>query len=198
MENGGPEFVLVQFSTASPDSYKGSQDKLHTDDFNMTLVVYNLCSPYRPTDKVLHLKYYLILTSKGNEPIPKLEDEPMLGKFRSVASTGAPLALGEVNIMLPNSELNDDVDGNGSSGENDDNPMRLAPEERSRNKLTGNSRFMHENVNYLGYYSPHEQSMLQLMMDKSKIIQTNIRDMISKGKCSNMFSLFQEMYELYI
>lgn len=181
IENAGSEFILVQLSTASPDPYKSSQDKFHPDDFDMTLVVYNLCSPYKPTDKVLHLKYYLILTSKGDEAYPKLEHEPLLGKFMMVSSTGAPSVLGDVKITLPKSELHDDVEGSGSFDENDDKFLHL--EERPRSKSKSNVRIMQEKVKYLGYYLPHEQSMLQLMMDKSKIIQTNIQDMVSKGKC---------------
>lgn len=179
MENGGSEFILVQLS--SPVSYKSSQDRLHTDDYDMTLIIYNLCSPYKPTDKVLHLKYYIILTSKGDEAYPNLEDEPILGKFLKIASTGAPLALGAVDIVLPKSELHDDVEGTGIFDENDDKPLHLSSEDKPRNTLKVNGRIIKNKGYDLGYYLPHDESMLQLMMDKSKIIQTNIRDMVSKG-----------------
>lgn len=61
---GESEFILVQVTSTPQVSYKDSQDRHHTDDFDITLVVYNLCTPYHPSDNVLHLKYYLILTSK--------------------------------------------------------------------------------------------------------------------------------------
>lgn len=61
---GESEFILVQVTSTPQVSYKDSQDQKHTDDFVITLVVYNLCTPYSPTDNVLHLRYYLILTSK--------------------------------------------------------------------------------------------------------------------------------------
>lgn len=61
---GAPEFFLVQVTTTPQVSYKDSQDQKHTDDFDITLIVYNLCTPYSPTDNILHLRYYLILTSK--------------------------------------------------------------------------------------------------------------------------------------
>lgn len=61
---GDSEFILVQVTSTPQVSYKDSQDRHHTDDFDITLVVYNLCTPYHPSDNVLHLKYYLILTSK--------------------------------------------------------------------------------------------------------------------------------------
>lgn len=64
MENRTSEFILVQVTTARQVSYKDAQDRQHTDDFDMTLIVYNLCTPFKPVDNVLHLKYYLILTSK--------------------------------------------------------------------------------------------------------------------------------------
>lgn len=197
MENGGSEFILVQLS--SPVSYKSSQDRLHSDDFDMTLIIYNLCSPYKPTDKVLHLKYYIILTSKGDEAYPTLEDEPILGKFLKIVSTGAPLALGQVDIVLPKSELNDDVEGTGSFGENDDKPLHLSSEDRPpRNNVKTKAGIMKKKFYDLGYYLPHDESMLQLMMDKSKIIQTNIQDMVSKGKCSDMTFFFKSKITNFI
>jgi hypothetical protein len=62
--DGEVEYILVQVTSNPQVSYKDSQDREHTDDFEITLVVYNLCLPYSPTDNILHLKYYLILTSK--------------------------------------------------------------------------------------------------------------------------------------
>lgn len=38
-----------------------------------------------------------------------------------------------------------------------------------------------ESVNYLGYYSSHEQLMQQLILDKASTTQKHIRDMVSKG-----------------
>lgn len=40
-----------------------------------------------------------------------------------------------------------------------------------------------ESVNYLGYYSSHEQLMQQLILDKANMIQKHIKDMVSKGNC---------------
>lgn len=46
-----------------------------------------------------------------------------------------------------------------------------------------------ESVNYLGYYSSHEQLMQQLILDKAKTTQKHIRDMVSKGNCIFPYSL---------
>lgn len=62
--DGEVEYILVQVTSNPQVSYKDSHDREHTDDFELTLVVYNLCAPYSPTDNILHLKYYLILSSK--------------------------------------------------------------------------------------------------------------------------------------
>lgn len=58
------EYVLVQITNTHQVAYKDSQDRQHVDDFDMTIIVCNLCSPYVPRDNVLHLKYYLILMSR--------------------------------------------------------------------------------------------------------------------------------------
>lgn len=58
------EYVLVQVTNTHQVSYKDLYDRQHTDDFDVTVIICNLCSPYVPWDNVLHLKYYLILISK--------------------------------------------------------------------------------------------------------------------------------------
>lgn len=58
------EFVLVQISSTPQMSYRDSHDCHHTDDFNVTLIVSQLRHPNEPTNQVLYLKCYLILTSK--------------------------------------------------------------------------------------------------------------------------------------
>ncbi|XP_066247487.1 KICSTOR complex protein SZT2-like [Euwallacea similis] len=184
MENGSAEFILVQTSTARQISYKDSQDRQHTDDFDMTLVVYNMCTPYKPTDKVVHLKYYLILTSK-RETYPMFDNEQKLGKFRTVSSTGTSSGLeksvNDVELSLPKSDSNDEAEITESLGENDEKSLSRSSEERPISKLLANVTIMQESVNYLGYYSPHEQIMHQLILDKAKAIQKDIKDMVSKG-----------------
>uniref|UniRef100_A0A6P7GKT9 KICSTOR complex protein SZT2-like n=1 Tax=Diabrotica virgifera virgifera TaxID=50390 RepID=A0A6P7GKT9_DIAVI len=89
-----PEYILVQVTSAPQVSYKDSQDQQHTDDFDITLIVYNLCAPFSPKDNILHLKYYLLLTSK-REVYPKSEIDEKLGKFRTVSSTARSLSTSE-------------------------------------------------------------------------------------------------------
>lgn len=55
------EFVLVQVSSTPQMSYRDSQDFQHTDDYDVTLIVSHL--PH-PEQHALHLKCYLILTSR--------------------------------------------------------------------------------------------------------------------------------------
>lgn len=38
-----------------------------------------------------------------------------------------------------------------------------------------------ESVNYLGYYSSHEQLMQQLILDRASIARKKIRDMVAQG-----------------
>lgn len=42
-----------------------------------------------------------------------------------------------------------------------------------------------ESVNYLGYYSSHEQLMQQLILDKARATQEHVKNMVEKGKYSN-------------
>ncbi|KAF7281911.1 hypothetical protein GWI33_004033 [Rhynchophorus ferrugineus] len=168
---GSSNFILVQVSTARQISYKDSQERKHTDDFDMTLVVYNLCAPYKSTDNVLHLKYYLILTSK-RDTYPMYESEQKLGKFRTVSSSL------QLEASCPNLESSaDDTDPRTS----DDGSQNTSLDDAPMSKVHNTMIIRQEPVTYLGYYSPHEQIMHQLIMEKAKSTQNDIRDMVYKG-----------------
>lgn len=193
--DGEVEYILVQVTSTPQVSYKDSHDRQHTDDFEITLVVYNLCMPYNPTDNVLHLKYYLILTSK-REIYPKAEIETELGKFRTVSSTARCLsALEKVPSDLESSVPTiEDFDNNDECSSSDEH-ITFASESRSNcdksedetpvaaatNLVVPHIEISQEFVNYLGYYSSHEQLMQQMILDKAIMTQKHIKDMVAKG-----------------
>ncbi|XP_030748432.1 LOW QUALITY PROTEIN: KICSTOR complex protein SZT2-like [Sitophilus oryzae] len=179
MDDGCLEYILVQVTTAKHVSYKDSQDRQHTDDFDMTLVVYNLCTPFKPTDNVLHLRYYLILTSK-RDTYPMFENEQKLGKFRTVSFTASLEADSKSNTSkLESSGEGTDPDRSKESIE--EGSLSRSSEDPPLSKRLANVRIRQESVNYLGYYSSHEQSMQQLILDKAKSTQNDIKDMVSRG-----------------
>ncbi|XP_050313415.1 KICSTOR complex protein SZT2-like [Anthonomus grandis grandis] len=182
MDDSPPEFILVQVTTTRQVFYKDSQDRQHTDDFDMTLVIYNQCAPYKPTDKVLHLKYYLILTAK-RDTYPMFENEQKLGKFRTVSftspSSGIEKSVNELEISLARSELTEESEYTESDA--DEISLDRCSGEKPLCKLLANVVIMQESVNYLGYYSSHEQIMQELILEKAEATQKDIIDMVSKG-----------------
>ncbi|KAG5885699.1 hypothetical protein JTB14_002313 [Gonioctena quinquepunctata] len=186
------EFILVQVTSTSQVSYKDSQDRQHTDDFDITLIVYNHCMPYSPKDNVLHLRYYLILTSK-REMYPKSEIDEKLGKFRTVSSTARSLSSfqrepNELELSQGKAEGPEESEPS-SSGEHllasgYDSYETTNNEESSASQQSNSLPYIEinqESVNYLGYYSSHEQLMQQLILDKAATTQKHIRDMVEKG-----------------
>ncbi|CAH1153732.1 unnamed protein product [Phaedon cochleariae] len=187
------EFILVQVTSTPQVSYKDSQDRHHTDDFDITLVVNNLCTPYSPKDNVLHLRYYLILTSK-REIYPKFEVDEKLGKFRTVSSTARSLSAleREPNDLETSMEESDRVHNDpdiASSAEHSDVSNRDSDDVLNKpaslasvpSSLLPYVEINQESVNYLGYYSSHEQLMQQLILDKANTTQKHIKDMVDKG-----------------
>lgn len=56
------------------------------------------------------------------------------------------------------------------------------PKERQPQITVGSHiEIFQESVNYLGYYSSHEQLMQQLILDKANTTQKNIKGMVKKG-----------------
>ncbi|VEN57127.1 unnamed protein product, partial [Callosobruchus maculatus] len=181
--DGEPEYILVQVTTTPQMSYKDSQDCQHTDDFDITLVVYNLCTPYSPKDNVLHLKYYLILTSK-REIYPKSEIEEKLGKFRTVSSTARSLSSTTDKDTSSNPNLTETFESSNEhmsiSRKNSSGSINQEGSSTQSNSLPY-VQLSQEIVNYLGYYSSHEQLMQQLILDRARTTQKHIKDMVSKG-----------------
>lgn len=114
------EYVLVEVTSSPPFSYKDSQDRQHTGDLDITLIVsYYDGQPKINTENTLYLKYYLILTSR-HEIYPKPEVERTLGKFRTVTSTSSnseyppklrtrsPNTDSEINTSLAQEMIEDD------------------------------------------------------------------------------------------
>lgn len=54
-------YVLVHVFSTPQVSYKDSQDRQHTDDFDVTLIICDACEI---GENALSLKYFLILTSR--------------------------------------------------------------------------------------------------------------------------------------
>ncbi|XP_056646993.1 KICSTOR complex protein SZT2-like isoform X1 [Diorhabda sublineata] len=187
---GESEYILVQVTSAPQVSYKDSQDQQHTDDFDITLVVHNVCTPFSPKDNVLHLRYYLILTSK-REVYPKSEVDEKLGKFRTVSSTARSLSAleREPNEFAYNSEKNVHDSDILSSTEQQNFSIHTSNDtlnnDISFTTQQSNSlpyvEINQESVNYLGYYSSHEQLMQQLILDKASTTKKVIGEMVKKG-----------------
>ncbi|CAG9855485.1 unnamed protein product [Phyllotreta striolata] len=185
VHDGESEFILIQVTSAPQISYKDSQDQQHTDDFDITLVVYNLCTPYSPKDNVLHLKYYLILTSK-REIYPKSEVDEKLGKFRTVSSTARSLSAlerepNDLEFSTEKTRAESDIT---SSSELTALEKTLNEESASCNQQSISLPYVEINqefVNYLGYYSSHEQLMQQLILDKATTTKKRIKEMVEKG-----------------
>lgn len=113
------------------------------------------------------------------------DNEQKLGKFRTVSSTcGASTSdksATDLELSLPKSESNEEAERAERGADNDDKSLSRSSEDKPLSKLLATVTIMQESVNYLGYYSPHEQVMQQLILDKARSTQKDIRNMVSKG-----------------
>ncbi|XP_054280353.1 KICSTOR complex protein SZT2-like isoform X2 [Macrosteles quadrilineatus] len=168
---GSPsEYVLVQQqSSATQVMYRDSQDNKQVYEYDIVLVVANEESS---DPSILRLCYYILLTSR-REPYAKLENERKLGKFCTV-STANPLTLytlsRETTPPIPEETPEELAEAHQSSGS-------YMFERRSSSH---NVEIKAESVNYLGYYSSHEQFMQQLIMEQANKARGSIEDIITQ------------------
>ncbi|KRT81662.1 hypothetical protein AMK59_5321, partial [Oryctes borbonicus] len=213
------EYILVQTTNIPQLSYKDSQDRQHTDDFDVTLIVTNLSTHKEYPQYSLHLKYYLILTSRS-EIYPKYDVERKLGKFRTVTSLGKTIQSEsekpkEIRLrILTDCSINDEKrsrdesdssskisadlsksqeetsevieDSNDIDSKNSDGEQHKKNLSDSFEKKPSSTRIhveiKQESVNYLGYYSSHEQLMQQLILECARSTQKKLTEMAKQGE----------------
>ncbi|XP_046683213.1 KICSTOR complex protein SZT2-like isoform X2 [Homalodisca vitripennis] len=193
------EYVLIQRSSSSQLMYRDIQDNKQVYEYDIVLIV---ASEESPDPTVLRLRYFILLTSRrhvpqigssgeklseqteqeinsvmsyfGEEPYAKLENERKLGKFRTVSTANPLIVMGVMSreTTPPSSE---------------DLPEELLESHHSsptvqleRRPSTQFFEIKQETVNYLGYYSSHEQFMQQLILEQAQTAKKNIEEMIAQ------------------
>lgn len=121
--------------------------------------------------------------------------ERTLGKFQTVTNTIKTVFSNEKSLDNENSqytrieseceasnsaELPTETSGSDEVVKND-KKAQSKDEEKSYSSQS-RSEIKQESVNYLGYYSSHEQVMQQLILDCACATQKRIRSMVDKGK----------------
>ncbi|XP_014246112.1 KICSTOR complex protein SZT2-like isoform X2 [Cimex lectularius] len=152
------EFILIKQSiTPKKDMGEGKQ----IDEFKVISIVALEKSSIKT---VIKLNYYVILTP-GRDLYPKPDNEWSLGKFCTVSTTN----------HLVYSKLC-------SSTQSSDTYLDCIPQQEFETGETDDAYLIRrESVNYLGYYSSHEQLMQQLMKLESLKVQKHIEMMVNKG-----------------
>lgn len=205
------EYVLVQLENMPHVTYRDAHDMSHTDDFSVTLIVSHdsaLDKQESADQSTLHLKYYIILTST-RELFPKLEIGSKLGKFRTVSTASHdPMQLYYPrSLHVTSGYHNSDIlDRDNTPLEavcappcvpvtilaplTPQAPALPAPltdcdfsvnQDPGLPVLPHHTEIRQESVNYLGYYSSHEQLMHELILERASAAQKCIHDMVAQG-----------------
>jgi len=183
------EYVLIKLSQHRV-SFKDPQDMRRTDDFDVSLILsYDNC-PLGMPDKdkdVLRLKYFVLMTSK-RELYPMYGVEKKLGKFKTVSTSQSLKILQKIATpKYPPSRP--PTSAPGATPENglasglpvltitEENSTATTRETTPDQELEGTSMKSHilgklsgirrESVNYVGYYSAHEETMKTVIQSQA-------------------------------
>jgi len=193
------EFVLVQVSSHKV-TFRDNQDAKRVDEFDVSLLIsYDAC-PNGLLDNqksVLSLKYFVLMTSK-RDLLPMREVEKKEGNFRAVVSSVVTQNLLKVaapvnppqGVLIPRAPTPPIVqtllpavtDGEPTATWSVEKPTDDNEDDSSDSsdgfiksqllsKLTGIRR---ESVNYVGYYSAHEETMKMVMQSQAKMAEEKI------------------------
>ncbi|CAG7825302.1 unnamed protein product [Allacma fusca] len=192
------EFVLTQLSSKKV-AYKDIEDESQCDEFDLTLLIAHdtppFARPYSVDPSVLRLKYYIVLTSR-RELYPKLVEETRQGKLCIV---NTPEALAKQKVTSTNNKTDSKPSSRRPSlsepltfNVNDPQPMLSMSSEkegsysdtRARKPSTDKNFFegiKEEQVNYMGYFSSHEQMMQTIVNEQVVEIEKEINGIVSKA-----------------
>ncbi|KOX81297.1 Protein SZT2, partial [Melipona quadrifasciata] len=204
------EYVLVSLKSTPLISYCDAQDTKYADDFDVVLIVSHLEQPPQLEKTEITLKYYLMLTSK-RELYPKKEVENnKLGKFRTVYSVEKSICTYTEPVVSTLNESSSDLQESrqvsndkksdaklysANFGTHCNNTGAPTPPPVPNSPLTQNVnppsislnssphliQIRQESINYLGYYSSHEQLMQQTIMSQANTARMHIMNMIKRG-----------------
>lgn len=104
---------------------------------------------------------------------PKSEVERTLGKFQTVTHVGPTLPFNKPSDQIKINSSDTECETSGST----EVPSLSSVFDESLNCAT----IKQESINYLGYFSSHEQVMRQLILDYAYMTQNQIRNMVAKG-----------------
>jgi len=185
------EFILVQVSTHRVP-YRDHQDAKRVDEFDVSLIIsYDACPAELDNQKnVLSLKYFVLMTSK-RDLLPMLEVEKKQGNFRAVvssmvsknlpeSSSNPPLGLNIpraptpplIQALLP--PENEEMELSGAERSLDDDTEDTGGSIIKAQLLSKLSGIRRESVNYVGYYSAHEETMKTVIQSQSKMAEERI------------------------
>lgn len=138
-----------------------------------------------------------------SEVYPTSEIDRTLGKFRTVSSTYRSLSTAKENTSedhiadiskFSQSEIDSDIESavqmaTLAESKDDANSQKSVTtlhshEEKSRSYSGHNHSHVEikkESVNYLGYYSSHEQLMQQLILQQATLARNKIKEMVAQG-----------------
>ncbi|XP_066906429.1 KICSTOR complex protein SZT2 isoform X3 [Halyomorpha halys] len=157
------EYVLVKVGPAPVVTYRETHDIKHIDDLDMTLIItYDRSS----RNIAIKLHYYIVLTT-NRDLYPKLEMEWKLGKFCNVST-----------LSCLNAQINTNNTEALNSTETETSQLNNSTECIQDTEHLG---IRQEAVNYLGYYSSHEQLMHGIVLEEATAARKNIESMIKKG-----------------
>lgn len=205
------EYVLVSLKSTPLITYCDSQDTKYTDDFDIALIVSHLEQPPNIDRKEITLKYYLMLTSKRELYPKREVENNKLGKFRTVYSVEKSVtstidtiteisnessAFQESRQDSSDKKNNNNKSCNTSFGSDCNSATAPTPPPVPNSPLTQNVnppsisvntssphliQIRQESINYLGYYSSHEQLMQKTMMSQANATRTHIMNMVDRG-----------------
>ncbi|OAD53477.1 Protein SZT2, partial [Eufriesea mexicana] len=205
------EYVLVSLKSTPLISYCDAHDTKYADDFDVALIVSHLEQLPHVDKTEIILKYYLMLTSKRELYPKREVENNKLGKFRTVYNIDKSTnTYTEPVTDTPNESSSDfqeyRQDSNdkkndsklyssnmgtncNSTGAPTPPPVPNSPLTQNVNppNVSVNSPSPHliqirqESINYLGYYSSHEQLMQQTIKSQANAARMHIMNMIKRG-----------------
>ncbi|RWS29741.1 Protein SZT2-like protein, partial [Leptotrombidium deliense] len=195
-QSTSPEYVLIQLSSQSVP-YRDHLDARQLDNFDIALLICQNKNHCEPEKNSICLKYFVLLTSQ-REVYPKLCTSGIgakLGCVRPIRlGTSLPPSRNPSRKNSSNTEPTNDVPNSNSfssqstketslntSFSSNEPTLKHSSSKTLLNVKTIKSGMCDEDVCYLGYFSSHEEMMLQLLKEKADSAHQQLGEILSQA-----------------
>ncbi|XP_065577404.1 KICSTOR complex protein SZT2-like isoform X3 [Artemia franciscana] len=171
--NGETEYILVR--TLTNVAFRSMHEQRNVPDYDATFIVsFSRSEASSRSPHILELKFYVILVTR-RELYPKSAVELQEDRFKPVSTVSQP------SSQRSSSERESEVSSKLSKRKTE-NEIRISDREEGTKLTVQKFGIRQESINYLGYYSGHEQLLQAAIQEQARNFELLLKQELKNAR----------------